>query len=63
MENNLDNGWRLRDVPRIAWGNIQEWWHSLRSDREMVLELVVYALVVGVVWLILAGLFFVGMWP
>lgn len=60
-DNNLDNKWTLRDLPRIAWGNIKELWpDDFGMDRTMAKEMALIFLVACAVWLMVAGLFYVG---
>lgn len=65
MDNNLDNKWTLRDLPRIAWGNITEWLWDRGIDRHQAKEAGWIMLLACSVWAILAAIFYVatfGVW-
>lgn len=60
-DNNLDNKWTLRDLPRIVWGNLKELWgDDFRMDRTMAKELGLIVLVAFAVWLMMALVLSVG---
>ena len=57
LDNNLNNGWTLKDLPRIVWGNIKEWWNArIELDRQALKEALMMMAVAVLVWAALAGL-------